>query len=729
MEGNERNDVSLVTRTVRFLVRLRVVVALVAVSSAACASAPAPAPATPAGPPAPAPVDLDQKVAWMLRLEHQRILRDADVPSLPAPAPGAPRAYAPAAAAHLGALSRDPDPGLRRRAVLSLGRTRLVDALPWIVDALADADAEVRAMAAFGVGLVGVVAGVGPLEAALKDPDPMVRGRAAEGLGLIGRVAATAAPAVAESAAACPAALAAIQPDEETAPDPVVDACRLSLFALVRLRNYDALARVALDPQGAPVSRWWPVAYALQRIGDRRAAEALVVLSGTPGIYTRAFAIRGLASLDDPRVAAIAAPIAADTAADVRLRIVSVRALAAAGGTAAVAPVMALAFGAETPPNLALEAVAALGSLRAIDAVGDLTDLLTHSSPGMRLAAMTAIARIDPEQFLLLLSSLPADRDPGVRAGLLSLLATLPAESVRPAIEAMARDDTDTRVVPDALRALAAVESPELLPKLTAAFSSPDVGIRAAAASIAGERRPTGAATRLAGAYEKGLSDASPDARQAAIEGLAAIGGAEAMAVVTRALADPSWPVRLRAADLLSRGGAAAAAPARPAPTREPLEVFASDAVLHPQYSPRAFIETRHGVIEISLNVVVSPMTTRSFVELVRSGFYNGLRVHRLIPHFVIQTGDPRGDGTGGPGYTVADEVSPQPFIRGTVGMARGGRDDAGSQFFITLSPQPHLDGEYTAFGQVVAGWDVLDKVTPNEVIERIRIWDGVSWR
>jgi cyclophilin family peptidyl-prolyl cis-trans isomerase len=131
------------------------------------------------------------------------------------------------------------------------------------------------------------------------------------------------------------------------------------------------------------------------------------------------------------------------------------------------------------------------------------------------------------------------------------------------------------------------------------------------------------------------------------------------------------------------------------------------------------------GTIEIELNVVDAPLTSWTFIELARAGFFNGLRVHRLVPNFVIQAGDPRGDGEGGPGYTIRDELSTLPYLRGTVGMALDGRDTGGSQFFITVSPQPHLDGNYTVFGKVVNGFDLLDRVQLWDVIQRVRIWDG----
>jgi len=228
-------------------------------------------------------------------------------------------------------------------------------------------------------------------------------------------------------------------------------------------------------------------------------------------------------------------------------------------------------------------------------------------------------------------------------------------------------------------------------------------------------------------AYTRAEADAANDARLAALEALARYGGADATATLRRALEDRDWPVRLRAAALLRDAGDATAEPVRPAPVRQPPEFFESDRLLRPAYSPHAYIETRRGTIEIELNVVDSPFTAHAFMELARAGFYNGLKVHRLVPNFVIQAGDPRGDGEGGPGFTIRDELSPLPFVRGTVGLAIAGRDTGGSQFFITLSPQPHLDAKYTAFGRVVKGFELLDRIAIGDEIRAITIWDGVS--
>ena len=152
---------------------------------------------------------------------------------------------------------------------------------------------------------------------------------------------------------------------------------------------------------------------------------------------------------------------------------------------------------------------------------------------------------------------------------------------------------------------------------------------------------------------------------------------------------------------------------------------YDSADVVDPQVSPHAFIETAKGTIEFEFTVLDAPQTVQNFIALARRGYFNGLQIHRVVPNFVIQDGDPRGDGSGGPGYSIRDELNDRPYLRGTVGMALSGPDTGGSQFFITHSPQPHLDAKYTVFGQVVQGMAVVDALQQLDVIERVRIWDG----
>jgi peptidyl-prolyl cis-trans isomerase B (cyclophilin B) len=118
-----------------------------------------------------------------------------------------------------------------------------------------------------------------------------------------------------------------------------------------------------------------------------------------------------------------------------------------------------------------------------------------------------------------------------------------------------------------------------------------------------------------------------------------------------------------------------------------------------------------------------APKTVENFVTLAKKGFYDGLTFHRVEPGFVVQGGDPKGDGTGGPGYTIKAEFNKQPHVRGVVAMARTrDPDSAGSQFYITLAPAHFLDGKYTVFGKVSSGMDVVDKIKKGDKMKSVKI-------
>jgi cyclophilin family peptidyl-prolyl cis-trans isomerase len=137
---------------------------------------------------------------------------------------------------------------------------------------------------------------------------------------------------------------------------------------------------------------------------------------------------------------------------------------------------------------------------------------------------------------------------------------------------------------------------------------------------------------------------------------------------------------------------------------------------------PRVRIRTAPGDIVIELDPQEAPLTVLSFLVLVERGYFNGSRWHRVVPNFVLQDGESRGDGNGGPGYTIRDEINRLRYGRGTLGMALSGPDTGGSQFFITHSPQPHLDGGYTIFGRVVEGMQIADRVTLDDPIITIEV-------
>jgi cyclophilin family peptidyl-prolyl cis-trans isomerase len=314
------------------------------------------------------------------------------------------------------------------------------------------------------------------------------------------------------------------------------------------------------------------------------------------------------------------------------------------------------------------------------------------------------------------------------RAGLAALLATKDPERALPRVTPMLTD-SDARVVPAVLAAMARLEAPDVGRILIDHLAKEDVGIRTAAAAALGDVKPDGGVDALVAAYKRGESDLVIDTRAAVLEALSKYGAAAALPTLKAALTDKDWALRVKAAELITSldPSVDAAQAIRPAPTAANAIDYTSARLVDPPVSPQVYIETEKGTIQIELDVLDAPITALNFMTLARRGYFDGLAFHRLVANFVVQGGDPRGDGEGGPGYSIRDELNQEPYLRGTVGMALAWRDTGGSQFFITHSPQPHLDARYTVFGRVTTGMEIVDALNQWDIMTRVRVWDGTQ--
>jgi cyclophilin family peptidyl-prolyl cis-trans isomerase/HEAT repeat protein len=590
-----------------------------------------------------------------------------------------------------------------------------------------DGEGEVRQMAAFALGLVGDKRAADRLLASLKDTEPIVRARAAEALGRLGdpSVAPNLAAFVVEQAPPVPGVIT-IRGDNPGDPrDPWVE-LRLALFSLLRLKDARAAA-TALLRGNEPRFDWWAAAFVAARLESPLLKPVLVAAASSSDPVSRALAARGLGALKDASVVDLVVPLARDPEESVAAT--ALKALAAMGDARGVPAAAAhLVSRSGTLQREALRTLAELPGERSLRE--RLVPLVGAKEPWLRGPALQALARCDRDTFALVLSSLDPDPDWTVRAALAGALADVGDEVALGILYTLLKDE-DPRVLPAVLEAVRKARGADAVDILRRHLEHADFSVRAAAASGLADLKAQGQTEALLAAWKRSLVDgADVDARQAVIGALAVQTDARARdALGEIARSDPQRVVRLRAAQVLAGPGTLPAdlgpEEARPfvdyrvamAPydTRPGLEL----------YSPRAFLKTKHGTIEVLLDVVETPFTTASFVDLARRGFYDGLTFHRVEPNFVVQGGCPRGDGNGGPGYLVRCEISQRPYGRGAVGMALSGKDTGGSQFFITHSPQPHLDGGYTLFGQVVKGLEVVDQIRPGDVIERVEIWTG----
>jgi HEAT repeat protein/cyclophilin family peptidyl-prolyl cis-trans isomerase len=709
------------------------IVALVILASA-CATAPPPAPPKPVTP------SFEQKMSWILRLEDQRMLRDPAPPPAPPPVVAAPRGKTatvapvppPPPPPDLVRLLADEEARVRRRAALAIGRVGLSEGVQPLVAMLSsETDPEVKQMAAFALGLLHDPAARQPLTTALADSSPLVQGSAAEALGLLGDAAAADAIGRMVSQIVQSGALAQPPgPEDDPRRDTPAAAARLGVYALVRLNAYSQLAAAVLDDSGQPRVRWWPVAFALQRLGDKRALPALIALTKDANPYARAFAVKGLGALKDKSAVPALMPLL--SSGDRAVLIETIHALGAIGDGAVTGAFLKFIHSTDTDPHVRLAAVSALGTMRANgpEVSDTLLDLLSDPVPAIRGAALRAVAAMDPENFVTILSGLDPDPHWSVRAALASTLATLPPDIGLPRLHELL-NDSDQRVIPAVLAAFVKIKAPDAASILLDRLTAEDFAVRAAAANAIGELKPANGAQALADAVRAGQRDPTYAARAAALAALAKYGAAAAMPVLNSALADKDWAVRVRAVQLIkeldpSQAGSEIDLSIRPAPTSVPAETYAAPWQVSPPVSRQVYVDTDRGSIQIELAVLDAPLTVENFIALARKGFFNGLSIHRVVADFVVQDGDPRGDGEGGPGYSIRDELNERPYLRGTVGMALDPwPDTGGSQWFITHSPQPHLDARYTVFGRVIAGMDVVDQIQQWDVIRRVRVWDG----
>jgi len=646
-----------------------------------------------------------QKLTRILTLEDERTLGEGELDS----------------------YLRDPDRGIRRRAALAAGRIGEPAALPGLIDLMNDGEPEVRQMSAFAMGLIGDKLALERLILCLKDSNAVVRGRAAEALGRIGdpRVAQDVLRMVLEALPKSSSVITVRGDDPGSATDPWLE-LRLGLFALARLKDAKA-AEAALLVSGQPRFDWWAATYAAMRVESPALKGVLLGAAGSSDPASRALAARGLGALKDPGAIEVLQNLSKDK--DPAVVVEAVRALGAIGDPRGVASVSAALSSADLTIKMeALRALAVLPPEKSLQ--GRIVPLVGHEAPWIRAAALRALAHSDREQFAMVLSGLDPDPVFFVRAGLATALGEVGDEVSVSILFSMLKDQ-DSRVLPSVLQALAKARGSDATETLKQHLTHPDYAVRAASAEGLLGLKATGLSGPLATAYKRSLSDTDLEARLAIVPALAAQKDSQAREVLRDILrSDPARVVRQRAASALKSLGDEAAGLGREALARPLLDYREAIAPYEPLpeapvFTPRAFIHTKYGKIEIHLNVVDAPMASRSFMELARRGFYNGLTFHRVVPNFVIQGGCPRGDGNGGPGYTLRCEVGERPFGRGAVGMALSGKDTGGSQFFITHAPAPHLDGAFAVIGQVASGMEVVDQIRQGDVMEKVEIWSG----
>jgi cyclophilin family peptidyl-prolyl cis-trans isomerase/HEAT repeat protein len=670
-------------------------------------------------------------------------------------------------AERLMVLAGHGDPAIRRRALRALARLQDPAALPALERALDDPDPAVRDEAAFAVETLGL---------RWEGLEDMPRQRAEQA---VLRALATA-PAARQEALLT--ALGTVAGEEGMrqlverlgSTDPqVAKAAALALgtwihrgqpsTAMATATAWPGPGSARLSSQAArdPVARR-ALAYALMRAAAKRADApfGVLLLAGLADddAEVRALSAKGLATLaplgDGEPMERLGQLAMADP--DWRVRVEAVRALAAAAAKGAAAAeqleraLLALARDAvATPARVDPRAMMPLWaawdpatpyvSRTAAERALPLFEEARKAASGpprldfARLACAAATARDRAAQTIDALrrcggdSMTPRERDRRVARTLGAIHAAASVEALAPLLVSL---DSGTRSqAAESLGQIAAALEKKQRPSepaeraralLRAALRDTDGPVVATAAEALGQLMDTESTPSLLEALARFARPADNEITQSLIGALGAVHATPAAPALRRLLASSIPPVRLAASKALAALGETAPANVQIEPSEPlPAAVRAQARAQTRAAQRRLHLTTDKGEIVILLAVEEAPVTTAALAHLVARGFYDGLTFHRVVPDFVTQGGDPRGDGWGGPGYTLRCELHPRRYLRGTVGMALAGKDTGGSQFFITHAMQPHLDGKYTIIGEVVAGMEVVDALLPGDRILR----------
>jgi cyclophilin family peptidyl-prolyl cis-trans isomerase/HEAT repeat protein len=611
----------------------------------------------------------------------------------------------------VGRASASRDPWVRSRAALTCGRLRDDEASIYLPVLLRDPDPSVRRAAAFASGISGDRRLLPSLVTSLSDPDAEAAAAAASALGRLGG----------------PEAERALEAVLKGPAGPRADAA----LALFKSRDEALVPLLGGVVASGDAAARKPAAWALARIPRPGSEETLRGLLDDADPEIAAWAARGLGLLGDagsePQLLRLAAGAAPGPAIQALLALdrLAVRnpAVAGAGGCRGIA----LSRGRDPAPGVALAALTLLRRFAAEEPVRAL--LAAEAASGGRRGgvALASLAAGDPDRaFGLAFPS--AGRGPlDLRLGAAEAWALLPADRSGAWLDALLADPA-ARVRMEAVSRLPRDRAPSFSSQLVRALADADGSVQAVALDVAAPLASgpgADAAVRPAwsAAWAAALGSREPDLVASALDAAASLAEGGCSLLATRR-DDTDDLVRTRARRLLVEhcGEKTDGFSRRPLATRLSGGDYRRLAELAESGRLVATVATTRGAFEAELLSREAPMTVESFAVLAEKGFFDGTTIHRVVPDFVVQAGDPRGDGTGGPGYALRDELNPLPYVRGRIGMALSGADTGGSQWFVTLSRQPHLEGAYTVFSEVTAGMDVVERIEQNDRLVNVRI-------
>ncbi len=609
----------------------------------------------------------------------------------------------------LRAAAASADPAVRARAALSLGRIGDERAAEPLAALLRDRDAAVRTEAAFAAGILGDPTLSAALVPMLGDADERVAARAAWAVGMLGGPSGEAALVAAVAKANEPGRRAAL------------------LMGLWRFGSSSAATAAEPYARDSDARVREAALYVLARRPGESSLELLTAGLSDSNPQTAALCARALGLL--ARTDSVGALSAAVESGATPVRIGSLMALSAileknpAASLPPEARPRALALSGDANPNLAVPALALLRwQVDDRESFRRLWSTATGGKERRQQAALQALMGALGGKALDVTDGAIASPDPFLRAAAAEALSFLPEAEAATRRQRLAGDPevvVRLKVLEGLKTAADAAASRAVIDELAA---DPDAGVRAAAIDALALSGDPGLLARLREAVVASYGDAAPDVP---ISALAAAEKSpenpEATAVAEAGYAHPSVLVSRLARRALVRTFHAD-------PARFPWKEYATGktaadyaALIGEARRPwRLRVETARGAFTLRLDGTTAPLTVMNILALAGKEYFDGAPIHRVVPNFVVQDGDPTGTGNGGPGYEIRDELSAAPYAAGTLGMALSGPDTGGSQWFVTQAPEPHLDGGYTVFGSLAAGMDVVLRLEQGDRIVRV---------
>ncbi len=591
----------------------------------------------------------------------------------------------------------------RARAALLVGQLFVRERYAVIRQLLVSADTALAASSAFSLGLARDTGSLDALDRALGGAPESVAAEAAWALGRIGEPAR--------------AALTGALRSESEAPrrGPATRAAMLYAAATLRPMATNDVIPFLRDVDAEVV---FAAAYAIARPRASDGASALLAMRAHPDALVRVQSALGAARNMTGDSLAVRAMGVLDTLledGDFRVRVQAVRSVASHAEAHDVRE-RVLRATADSVAAVRVTAAESLGPLLSNDSAAWRRVFERDTTFMVRRALLDGAARRG--QLLDELRAWQTDEDPWRRVASLELSASVPGAAPAPVRSAWARADSSPRVRSLGVSSLSsASDDAAIRDTLRRFLDDPAPAVRAAALAVLAGRAT---AADLPVAMARYTNETAADAytvRAAALRLVAAVWRRDSAGVpptsreALAALGPPPDPLTRRSVlEVTPLAAWHVAAPVTDGQMAQYRRV-ASRWISPASGTQRAILRTVRGDITVEFRSSDAPLTVDNFVRLATSGYYNGTRFHRVIPNFVAQDGDPTGSGSGGPGTSIRDELNRHRYVRGAVGMALSGPDTGGSQYYLTLTPQPHLDGGYTVFARVVDGLEVMDRI------------------